>query len=262
MPGLAPSWRWLAWVTRVGTLVAEDAAALAPATVVLPLGAASRTLAGNQAVGAVKPYDAGTAEILGLLEERKIIAADDPTDPDQLVFRSETGEIGIDARRDALILDTPKTAGGYAPAGQTVACGNDRLRIEIEDADATLWLSALDGQPLETSRRILVTHLTDLQNTEIRYAEPARQTLLDWGRLPHLVRVGKARIALRHAQADQLKVWALASSGRRLAEVPAATVDGSLRFTADVAGAAFGGARMLYEIAIAAPSAGGPGTTR
>ena len=114
--------------------------------------------------------------------------------------------------------------------------------------DATLWVSALDKNPIRRSNRLLVTHLTDLQNTEIQYAETARQTLLDWGRMPHLVRAGEAEVSLTLNSPRKFHVWALSPGGRRLAEVPARVEAGSLVFTASVAGDAAAGARMLYEI--------------
>jgi hypothetical protein len=100
---------------------------------------------------------------------------------------------------------------------------------------------------------LLVTHLTDLQNADIRYAEAERKTLLDWGRLPHLVRAGKAEVSIRLESPNEYRVWALAPSGKRLAEVPAKADADTLRFTADVAGDPAGGARMVYEVAV--PSA-------
>ena len=164
-------------------------------------------------------------------------------------MRSETGEITINAPEDMLVLDTPKTAGGYAPAGKTIATADKTLTVAIVDTPATVWLSSLDNLPLAESKRILATHLTDLQNTEIKYAEKARQTLLDWGKLPHLVRSGKAVVRLQHADAGKLKVWALSTGGKRLAEVKTTAAGGVLEFTADVAaGAQEDGARMLYEI--------------
>jgi hypothetical protein len=111
-----------------------------------------------------------------------------------------------------------------------------------------VWVSALDDQSIRESRRLLVTHLTDLQNTGIRYAEAARQTLLGWGELPHLVRAGQAEVSIRLRVADAYEVWALSPGGRRLARVPGEANDGELRFTTDVAGDAGAGARMLYEV--------------
>ena len=49
---------------------------------------------------------------------------------------------------------------------------------------------------------------------------------------------------------ERYGIWALAPSGRRLAEVPAKVEEGRLRFTADVAGDTATGARMLYEVAV------------
>jgi hypothetical protein len=149
-----------------------------------------------------------------------------------------------------MTLDTPKTAGGYAPVGSTVATADGRLSITMQDSDATVWVSSLDGKPITESKRMLLTHLTDLQNTEIKYAEGARQTLLDWGKLPHLVHAGKATVKLRNSTAAGLKVWALSTSGKRSSEVKTTQADGVLSFTADVSeDAQNNGARMMYEIA-------------
>lgn len=102
---------------------------------------------------------------------------------------------------------------------------------------------------IRKSNRLLVTHLTDLQNTEIQYAEAARQILLNWGRLPCLVRVGKADVRIRFASPKQYRIWALAPSGKRLSEVASSVKDDTLSFTADVAGDPAVGARMIYEVA-------------
>lgn len=250
IPSLAPRWHWLAWVTRVGTDVVPTPKVAARNDLVLPLGWQTPPTAfgpGKALEG--DPYVVDDAKLWAALRERQIVPADNPTDPARKLYQSETGEIMIDAPGDRLILDTPRTAGGYASAGQTVEAPRGGVSIRVEGNAATVWVSALDSEPIVRSRRLLVTHLTDLQNTETRYAEEARQTLLDWGRMPHLVRAGRAEIRLRLGSPQRLKVWALASSGRRLGEVPARYADSALSFTVDVAGDREGGARMLYEVA-------------
>jgi hypothetical protein len=149
-----------------------------------------------------------------------------------------------------LVIDTARTAGGYAPAGQVIATAQGRVQIRVEQSPATVWISSLDDRPIRGSRRLLVTHLTDLQNSGIKYAEPERQTLLDWGRLPHLVRAGRAEITVRSELAGRLRVWALAPGGRRLSEVQTRTEGDALKFTADVGADPAQGARMLYEVAV------------
>ena len=219
---------------------------------VLPMGEVSKT-AYNRAVAGtegVNPYTASSDKIMLLLKLRGVISENNPTDPARNYFKSETGEITIDGPHGILLLDTPRTAGGYAPAGQIITSQDRRIIVSVADSDATVWASSLDGEPLATSNHILVTHLTDLQNTDIKYQEKARQTLLDWGKLPHLVRNGKANIRLRITTANNLKVYALSTSGKRIGEVKSTVSNGGLEFTANVAeGAEENGARMLYEVA-------------
>lgn len=250
IPTLAPKWHWLAWVTRVGTRVVPSPEAPLPHTIGLPLAwrTPASAYAGKQVLP-LEPYSASNDQLWAAVKERNLVPAGNLTDPGQKFYRAETGEITIDAPRDQLVLDTPRTAGGYAPAGQAIETAKGGVRVAMLESDATVWVSALDPNPIRQSRRLLVTHLTDLQNTGIQYAEAKRKTLLGWGRLPHLVRAGKAEVSIRLDSPDKYRVWALAPGGKRLAEVPAQTDGGALRFTADVAGNPAAGARMLYEVA-------------
>jgi len=251
IPTLAPKWHWLAWVTRVGTQVVPSPEKPLSHTAVLPLAwqTPAASYRGNDVL-ALEPYAASNERIVAELADKNLFKPENAPDPAKKFFRSETGEVTIDGPRDRLVLDTPRTAGGYAPAGQSIETTRGGVRITIEGADATVWVSALDQNPIRQSRHLLVTHLTDLQNTGIQYAEASRQTLLDWGHLPHLVRAGKADVSIELESPGSYHVWALAPSGKRLAEVPAKAGAGTLRFTADVAGDAAAGARMTYEVAV------------
>jgi hypothetical protein len=250
IPTLQPKWHWMAWITRVGTEVIPNPGRQLPMDAALPLGWKTPASAYPSAqVTNLDPYSASDAQLIELLHSRDILQPENPTDPTRKIFCSETGEITIDGPRDALVLDTARTAGGYAPAGQTIVTRNGGVRIGIEGSDATAWVSALDNLPIQQSHRLLFTHLTDLQNTDIRYREPARQTLLDWGRLPYLVRAGKAAVSVQSQNSAKAHVWALSPGGKRLAELPVQRESGILRFTAEVGADPAAGARMLYEIA-------------
>jgi len=248
IPTLAPSWHWLAWVTRVGTQVVRSPETPLPQSALVPLAWQTPASAyPSEQVLALEPYAAGNGQLIAALKDRHLLPPVTP-DPEHKFFRSETEEVTIDGPQDRLVLDTPRTAGCYAPAGQTVEAATGGVRITVEGTDATVWVSALDRNPIRQSRRLLVTHLTDLQNTGIRYAEPERKTLLDWGRLPHLVRAGKAEVSIRLEAASRYGVWALTPGGKRLAQVPVKVEGDTLGFIADVAGDPEGGARMLYEV--------------
>ena len=237
MPRLAPRWNWAAWIARVGYLLTRNY---------------GMPDAPPQPGSLVMMHDASDAEIMAEIRppgRNELLSKDAFTDPAKPTLRSETGEAVINGPNNTLLIDTPKTAGGYAPAGSIVATVDGRLSIAMLESDATVWLSSLDDKPLTESSRILLTHLTDLQNTDIHYAEKARKTLLDWGKLPQLVRAGKAAVTLKRADADKLKVWALSTGGKRLFEVKVAATDGAAVFTVDVADhAGESGAHICYEI--------------
>lgn len=79
-----------------------------------------------------------------------------------------------------------------------------------------------------------------------RYGERNRQLLLDWGRLPHVVRAGRATVALRIEHAERAKVDASAVNGKRTGEVHTSVVEGALSVPLSVS--ADSKARMLYDI--------------
>lgn len=223
-PGSPAATGWLAWVTRVGGLLPGAAA---PQGRVLRLPAAAwRERAGALAKLRAAGIGGGIGDGLS---------------------RSETGEMTLDRVSGVLTVDTPRSGGGYADRGREVAAAKCGVRVSGLSVGATVFVMSLDGKPVKESSRLLVTHLTDLQNTGARYAESARRTLLDWGRLPYLVRDGEAKVSIACAAPGRFSVWALSPGGRRLEKVSATAEGGNLSFTARVRGPQ--GARLAYEVA-------------
>ena len=140
---------------------------------------------------------------------------------------AECGALRLDKERGSMAIVTPHTCGGFAESGRIDA---GPLSFEIveknlgreaalrgkaplnaaeggnlsDDAQSvvgtfvptTLWASSLDGEPLERSSRILLTHLTDVQGEGARYADESRKVILKWGTTP-LIEVGAADVELR-----------------------------------------------------------------
>ncbi len=239
-PRLAPGWDALALATGVGTLV--ERGQRAP-----PAFAAAYAVArgGSPDAGAIAPYAADGERMLADLRARGVLDA--RAGADAAGSLSDTGELMIDAARGTLVIDTPRSAGGFCEGGDGIRAVRAGVRVTDVSAPATVFVTALDDQPIATSRRLLVTHLTDVQNSGARFAEGACRTLLAWGSLPHLAAAGSAKLELTLRDPAGLAVWALSSSGRRLEELPAERGAGVLAVTLDVNGAQ--GARMLYEIA-------------
>lgn len=155
----------------------------------------------------------------------------------------EAGPVRVDARKGTFVMETPRTAGGFAENGLVDA---GALVARLEGSPATVWASGLDELPLRSSRHILVTHLTEIQNSGSSFDDDERKVLLDWGNLPHLMRAGRADISLTTTNANAT-VWGLASDGTRRCEIPCRMECGALRFVADIARDR-SDATYLYEI--------------
>lgn len=238
IPRLPPDWGGAAWLARLGCLVGEPQRwQNRPGGWVAPVGWRTPAAAWGPRQAGFSPY-AGGAEAV-----RQCLARDGRGQDD--------GATHLDPRQHAMVIDTPCTAGGTASAGQSLASRDGRWQFEVRQADATAWISSLDGQSLGKSRHLLLTHLTEAQNQGARFAESARSTLLDWGKGPPLARRGQVLVKLRLEEAAQATVYALAASGVRLGTIPSRLEQGVLAFEADTAGGGNGApARLLYEIVV------------
>ena len=209
---------WAGWYAKLGTQLGEAAPA------------------GTIAAGTYPDVRKKTRE--AVFADLGLVAPEDGDFP-----RAGEGAIRIDRDTGAFFISTPRTCGGFAEEG---VIRSRTLVAELADAPATVWASALDGQPLAASSRILVTHLTDVQNTGITYADADLRILLKWGSLPHLMRNGRATCHLRLADGTWT-VYALRADGTRSRVVPSAFAKGRLDFTARV-DADPAAATYLYEL--------------
>ena len=148
----------------------------------------------------------------------------------------------MDRVRGSFTIDTPRTVGGFAPEGAIEA---GVLKATVSGAPATVCIHSLDGEPIATSRRMLLTHLTDVQSDGERFTDESMTVLLKWGSRP-LAQNGSAEISLALDSPSKYEVWELAANGARLRRLEISVAGGCLRFTATVSGP--DGARMLYEI--------------
>ena len=195
-------WSWASWYVKLGTMIGDT----------LPEGSAGYF---QKAFG--KSSEQVLADILPGAKLNAMPVAGD-------------GHLKVDGEKGTFLLDTPRTSGGFAEGG-AIDCG--ALRADLGQTAATLWASSVTDAPIAASDRILVTYLTDVQNSDIRYADAELTVLLDWGHLPHLMRNGEADVSLAVKSGDW-KVWALDSDGTRREEVPSAFADGRLAFKVDV----------------------------
>ncbi|MBP5322159.1 MAG: cellulase family glycosylhydrolase [Kiritimatiellae bacterium] len=211
-------WPWVSWYARLGTVVADAAPADA-------------TWSGSYPEVYRKSGD----------EIRREILPDAPTGP---MPKAGDGAVVIDPKSGTFLLTTPRTCGGFAEKG-IISAGP--LTVDLRGTAATVWVSSLDKYPLDNAEHLLLTHLTDVQNSGITYADSALTVLTDWGNTPHLFKNGEARVTLKLDPESTYKVFCLSTGGKRRREVPSVFEDGILMFTADV-DADPQNASFLYEI--------------
>ena len=139
------------------------------------------------------------------------------------------GQVVLDPEQGIFGVVTPMTCGFFAERGGFAA---GAVKAEIEGAPAAVWASSLDGKPVAESAHVLLTHVTDVQDTGTVYADHAKTILCKWGKLPHMMHKGTAKIRVRTA-AD--KVYAVGADGSRRGEIAAERQGDELVFTADTA---------------------------
>lgn len=157
----------------------------------------------------------------------------------------DSAAYSLDRDRGAFKMVTPRTAGGFTPEGK-IECGP--VSFAVRGVPATVWASSVDREPtdIRQAKRLLVTHLTDVQAAGNVYADQDKTILFKWGHNPPLVRNGSAEIALALASPKRYEVWSLGTTGERLERIASEVRSGKLCFTAAVRGSR--GARMLYEV--------------
>jgi hypothetical protein len=184
-----------------------------------------------------------TPELLATLADKGILPAalhQSGTD----LYNSETGQLRMEPGAETFSVVTPRTecfvlAPGIERTGECLTVRNS------EETHSVLSVSAMDGQPLSTSRRLLVIHLTDIMNTGIRFDTPEHTVLSDWGREPILVRRGRVDVTLRGTIGGGT-VHALDMEGARRWQVPAATTGNVLSFA--VSTLQKQGTCLVYEV--------------
>lgn len=141
---------------------------------------------------------------------------------------SDTGQLVRDADPGTFTVDTPATqmATGFLARRGEIRLG--ALWIDAETRFTTIAATSLDGQPLTTSKRILLAAVGNARNTGT--VADGRQ-LAEVGRAPVLAEPVEAAVGLAAEQAGELQVYALDTlTGERRGTVPAQLVDGVLTF--------------------------------
>ena len=179
------------------------------------------------------PFDAATERAVYALFARGDLAPDAPDD----AFVIAEG---------ALTVKTLRTVGGFSPNNDGCIVAQP-LTATLKGSRAAVWVTSLTDAPVASSKRLLLTHLTEMQTEGTLFADSHRDLLMRRGTGPLLVRDGSATIELAVEKASTFRVFALGTDGTRSSvRIPAEVKNGVLTFVANVRGAK--NAQYLYEI--------------
>ena len=147
-----------------------------------------------------------------LMRQKGILPGNNKTNVLKDVFQSDTGEITMRSRDKLLKVITPKTEAVCLTAG-----GSEQLKyLEVlnTSTNSLVAICSIDQKPLAHSKRIVLIYSTATVNTGMKLS-PDRVVLMDRGKLPILMQVGKLKIAIKSDQAKPPEVYALSLDGAR-----------------------------------------------
>lgn len=156
------------------------------------------------------------------------------------------GTVSVNLNNLTMKVNTSCTAGLVGSEGQTLSTGI--LSAKFTKSRATMYVSSVDRKPLTSSRRMLLAHLTDVQNSGATFSGQERGELTSWGSLPHLVKLGTAEVTIKLQSPSNMRVYRLDLAGLRTSVVPVTKVTGGIKFNVSTEDPNTGGGVMYYEI--------------
>lgn len=241
--GLSTPWQKLNVIAQVGHFVGKSGSTV-DADVAVPYSPDAPT-AKITLDSSPKAHET-TDVLLNLFKKNNWLPETNMTSMKDAITQSPDEQLTINGKRDVLVLNTKRTAGGFAPAGETIH--TDVAEISIFETDATVWISSLSSQDIPNAKRLLISHLTDLQNTNAVFANKRRTVTLSWGSTPHLVRNGQATVTLKMPKSAKLTVYRIATDGERLSTLPVKQVNDGFQLDLNVDGPH--GAQLMYEVVV------------
>jgi len=129
-----------------------------------------------------------------------------------------------------MVLHTPATRGVWGlVANQTFKLGGLTLSVgKTERNYAAIILTSLDGQPLESSKRMLLTATGSAENLDMEWNFERTSVSNKWGRGPTQINLIHAKITL---EGNVNEVHALDGVGKRLGQIEVTKGDGRASFS-------------------------------
>ena len=144
---------------------------------------------------------------------------------------SSTEEIFLNKKNLNFKVTTPKTE--VIELQEQQELNGKFLSIKNKQGFSVICATSMDNKPLASSKRMLIFHLTDVQNNKIKFASNKQHIVLKWGQKPLLLRRGQAEIKINKKYSKNAKAWAIGISGKRKSEVQLKNIEEKIGLDAD-----------------------------
>ncbi len=131
---------------------------------------------------------------------------------------SSTGELRHDASLGRFEVDTPRTQGVVTFATEQ-PIELTQTKIELSSPFGVVIVTALDEEPVQLSRRLLVTALGNAVNTGMKLTTN-KSGFVEVGRAPILVEPLRGKVSIVSSSQAKAHCYPLELSGARKAEIP------------------------------------------
>jgi hypothetical protein len=121
------------------------------------------------------------------------------------------------------VVDTPYTQ-GIAGWVQEEHGRFETLDFSTDSAFAVVVASSVGDQPIADANRLLVTAISRVEPSEIRWVDETRRAVADPGRPPFLQEPVSARVNWRHK--GTVKGYVLDNTGKRIGPAKVMPIDG------------------------------------
>lgn len=158
-------------------------------------------------------------------------------------YTASTKQITIDAKKGALEISTQRTEAFSGKEGDEF--NGKFVSFKLTKSWGAMAAISRDNKPLARSSRILLLHLSDIKNTNMRFSDEKLEIQLNHGSLPLLLRKAKAEVEFNSDLPD-MKCYAISTTGKRLGEIEIIRKGGKSKIYMDTHGKY--GATLAYEL--------------
>ncbi|MEO1206384.1 MAG: glycoside hydrolase [Pseudomonadota bacterium] len=151
------------------------------------------------------------------------------TDIQRGIFKSDTGQLSINTAEKTAVFISDKTE-AIAFDRPNAAIDLNAVTLRAATSRGVFAVSAIDGQSLTDSSKLLVIYATDARNSGMKFADDDAKIITDFGHRPTLIRKGKLEATLKTVHSGGWWLHRLDLTGRTTQSDKVKTADGKIAF--------------------------------